>query len=91
MYSNEKKHLKSYYNLRYNLTKIARSTAPVDTGNLKNNGIYSMPTPKGFRIVWDKRYAYYLEYVDKGLSPFKSPKVEANKGFVERGILKVIS
>lgn len=77
---------KKHINLRIEMTNLARSTAPVDTGNLKNNGIYSMLTPKGFRIVWDKRYAHYIEYVDKGQNKYQTPKIKKNKGFVDRGI-----
>lgn len=84
------KYSQKYVNLRTNLTRIARSTAPVDTGNLKKNGIYSMQTPKGFRIVWDERFAYYIPYVDNGTVPFDSPKIQANKGFVQRGIVSVL-
>ncbi len=78
---------KKYVNLRNNMTRKARQTAPVDTGNLKYNGIYSMRTSKGFRIVWDKRFAHYIPYVDEGTVPFDSPKIQANKGFVQRGII----
>lgn len=84
------KYSQKYVNLRTNLTRVARSTAPVDTGNLKKNAIYSMQTPKGFRIVWDKRFAYYLPFVDEATVPFSSPKIEANKGFVQRGIVSVL-
>lgn len=85
--TNLKKPLKSkYYNLRMHMTKLARETAPVDTGNLKNNGIYSMLTPKGFRIVWDKRYAHYIEYVNEGRYSHNSEKIQRNIGFVDRGI-----
>ena len=75
-----------HYNLRNKMTKLARSTAPVDTGNLKNNGIYSMVTPKGFRIVWDTRFAYYIPFVDEGTYKKKTEKIIKNMNFVERGI-----
>ena len=79
------------YNLRINMTKSARIPTPVDTGNLKNNGIYSMKTPKGFRIVWDKRFAHYIEYVNEGRYAFTSEKIESNKYFVYRGMSYALS
>lgn len=67
--------------LRKKMTEDARSTAPVKTGNLKFNAIYSMKTSKGFKIVWDKYFAYYIEMQDKVY----------HKQFVDMGIAKALS
>lgn len=62
--------------LRKMMTEASRIPAPVDTGNLKFNGIYSMKTTKGFKIVWDTNFANYITFQNE----------KWNKGFVERGI-----
>lgn len=68
--------------------KAAREQVPVKTANLQQNAVYSIATKNGFKIVWDERYAFYLKFVNEGISGIapNSPKVLANKGFVERGI-----
>lgn len=60
------------------MTKEARSTAPVKTGNLKYNGIYSIKTVNGFKIVWDRQYAHYINIQDQ----------KYHKDFVRLGMLK---
>lgn len=65
--------------LRKNMTNVARSTAPVDTGNLKFNGIYSVRTNTGFKIVWDNQFAHYIKYQNEIPS-------KGHKGFVENGM-----
>lgn len=70
----------------------ARSTVPVDTGNLRDNGVYMIDYGrKGFSIIWSKRFAYYMEYVDKGIYPTQTLKVKRNIGFVERGMKLALS
>ena len=64
--------------LRKKMTTSARSTAPVKTGNLKYNGIYSMRTTKGFKIVWDRQYAHYINIQNE----------KYHKDFVRLGMLK---
>ena len=70
------------------LLKIARDNCPKDTTNMAQNAIYATTDFKGFKIIWDDTFAYYLPYVDKGINPLYpySPKVKANKGFVARSI-----
>lgn len=64
--------------LRDKMTRAARSTAPVKTGNLKWNGIYSVKTVNGFKIVWDRQYAHYINIQDQ----------KYHKDFVRLGMLK---
>ena len=89
---------KDILTLRATCLKIARREAPMDTGNLRKNAIYSVATKRGFKIVWDERFAYYLAFVDQGKTkhntnnPNKKPskKVSRNAGFVERSIGKIL-
>lgn len=64
----------------------ARSQVPVDTGNMRDNAVYVIDRgARGFSIVWNPSFAYYMEYVDKGTDPL-TPKKRANINFVKRGV-----
>lgn len=70
-------------------TKIARKNAPKDTGNMAMNGIYSMATSFGFRVVWDSNFAYYMPFVNEDRNYINSEKTAKNKGFVDRAMVEI--
>ena len=83
----------SLLRLRGACVEVARRCAPKDTGNLRQNAIYSVATRGGFKVVWDKMFAYYLPFVNEGKATnhILSKKQTKNIGFVDRGISAVIS
>lgn len=74
--------------LKHTLIASARSWCPVDTGNMRENAIYVVNTPTGFKIVWDDKFAFYMPDVNEGRNKLypNSIRVKQNKGFVDRGI-----
>lgn len=85
---NKRTTMKQFQKLEKTLLSIARRACPKDTHNMAENAIYSIKVKNGFMIVWDHKFAYYLPFVNEGKNPRfpNSPKVKANKGFVDRSI-----
>lgn len=73
--------------LKNQMILMARNYCPRDTSNMAENAIYVVNTSDGFKIVWNDKFANYMPYVNEGKHPFsQSPRILANKQFVERGI-----
>ena len=83
----------------------ARKMCPVDTGNMRDNGIYIKQTNTGFQVIWDNQFAYYMPIVDKGIVMnlsdlgFEEPEYNTsmkkgtkrqNLGFVNRTIIELM-
>lgn len=44
---------------------------PFDTGHLKWDATYMMPTNKGFEIIFDGQIAPYIDFLEYGTGPHK--------------------
>jgi hypothetical protein len=90
-FSKSRRH--QYLILKQQMTLAVRKQAPVDTGNLKRNAIYSYKTNYGFNVVASTTLAYYIPYVNEP-SPERmanSERVKHNKGFIDRGASDAIA
>ena len=67
---------------------IAKSLAPIDSGNLRHNAIKLLRRKNGFTIKYSAVDAYYITFQEEGFVHYKSKAVvDTNKGFISRTYL----
>lgn len=54
------------YTIGLNCFRIAQWLAPFRTGNLRYNAMFLIQQIDGFDIVYDDRYAHYVDYLEDG-------------------------
>ena len=52
------------YEIASHCFRLAQANAPFDTGNLRYNAMYLVMKLDGFEIVYDDRFADYIDYLE---------------------------